>query len=64
MREPTFRGPSVTPSSFNSPVDKDRDGSRNAGLVAIQPPDAADSQQYFIEFSRRENFTLYIKVHC
>jgi hypothetical protein len=42
------------------PDDEDRNGPRNFGWLAMQPPDEALVREYFIEFSRRESF----KLHC
>jgi hypothetical protein len=38
--------------------DKNRDGSRNGSILAVQPPDAAASPRKFTEFRRRERFRL------
>lgn len=47
-------------SVIQFPDNKNRDGSQNSGLLAVQPPDVAANPEGFLDFSCFESFMLYI----
>jgi len=47
-------------SVIQFPDNKNRDGSQNIRLLAVQPPDVAANPEGFLEFSCFESFILYI----
>jgi len=55
LSKPNFWGKiSVLVARAQDPADEKRAGSRNVGLITLQPPKAAANLDSFAEFSRRE----------
>ena len=55
----TFRVLLIRKNEFSFPDDVSRDGSRNVGLIAVQPIRAAAGPKTFILFSRNESFRFH-----